>query len=256
MSKLQKKLVLLGLLFSTNGFAAEFSFDRPGTGFGTGITPVGKLAWEQSLPAASYNEIVVDGAKERVVTLNADVLLRTGLNASTELRLGWQGPSWSKTSYQGKHDENSGLGDVSIGLKKAIDLDDDRLKMALLAEAQIATGNDEFTEHDDIYTVGSALDYQYNDQLSTSISMYYAVQDGDWSVTAVPTLGYTITDKLSGFSEFVYRKKESVKYEYSLASGLVYSINDRAQVDASLGVDLGSTNRSSYTAGLGFAYLF
>ena len=24
-------------------FAAEFSFDRPGAGFGTGITPVGKI---------------------------------------------------------------------------------------------------------------------------------------------------------------------------------------------------------------------
>ncbi|KOA13131.1 hypothetical protein CTY56_00470, partial [Acinetobacter baumannii] len=37
-------------------FAAEFSFDRPGSGFGTGITPVGKLAWEQGLPSATYTE--------------------------------------------------------------------------------------------------------------------------------------------------------------------------------------------------------
>lgn len=256
MSKLQKNLVMLGLLLSTSSFAAEFSFDRPGSGFGTGITPVGKLAWEQSLPSANYNETIIDGSKQRVVTLNGDMLLRTGLNSSTELRLGWQGPYWSKTSYKGKHDEHSGSGDVSIGLKKAIDLDDDQLKMALLAEAQIATGNDEFSVHDDIYTVGSSLDYQYNDKLTTGITMYYAVQHGDWSVTAVPTLGYAITDKLSGFSEFVYRKKESVKYEYSLASGLIYHINNRAQIDASLGVDLGSNDRSNYNAGLGFAYLF
>lgn len=256
MNILKKNLVILGLLCSSQSFAADFSFDRPGTGFGTGITPVGKLAWEQSLPAVNYNENYVDGAKQRTVTLNSDLLLRTGLNASTELRLGWQGPHWRKTSYQGQSHEDSGLGDFSIGIKKAIDLQDEKLSMALLAEAQIATGNDEFTEHDDIYTVGSSLDYQYNDKLTTGISMYYAVQDGDWSVTAVPTIGYTLTNKLSGFSEFVYRKKESSKYDYRLASGLIYSLNDRAQVDASVGVDLGTTDRSNYSAGLGFAYLF
>ncbi|EPF81750.1 transporter [Acinetobacter rudis] len=256
MNLLQKNLVILGLLFSGQSFAAEFSFDRPGTGFGTGITPAGKLAWEQSLPAAHYAENYVDGAKQRTVTLNSDILLRTGINDSTELRLGWQGPHWRKTSYKGQNHEDSGLGDVSIGIKKAIDLQDNKLSMALLAEAQIATGNDEFTEHDDIYTVGSSLDYQYNDTLSTGMSMYYAVQNGDWSVTAVPTIGYKLTNKLSGFSEFVYRKKESSKYDYSLASGLIYSLNERAQIDASIGIDLGSTDRSNYTAGLGFAYLF
>ncbi len=46
-------------------FAAEFSFDRPGSGFGTGITPVGKLAWEQGLPSATYTETTVDGVKEK-----------------------------------------------------------------------------------------------------------------------------------------------------------------------------------------------
>lgn len=255
MKILSKKLIVLGLICSTQGYAADFSFDRPGSGFGTGITPVGKLAWEQSLPAARYDQSIIDGAKAHTVTLNSDILLRTGLNASTELRLGWQGPHWRKTSFQGKHQEDSGLGDVSIGIKKSIDLQDDKLSMALLAEAQLATGNKEFTEHDDIYTVGSALDYQYNDSLTTGISMFYAVQDGNWSVTAVPTLGYALTDKLSGFSEFVYRKKESSKYEYSLASGLIYSLNNRAQVDASIGVDLSNPDRS-YNAGLGFAYLF
>ena len=35
--------------FSMNAMAADFSFDRPGSGIGTGITPVGQLAWEQGL---------------------------------------------------------------------------------------------------------------------------------------------------------------------------------------------------------------
>ena len=39
----------------------------------------------------------------------------------------------------------------SIGLKKAIDLDDDKLSLALLAEAVIATGNAGFSNEEDIY---------------------------------------------------------------------------------------------------------
>jgi hypothetical protein len=48
-----KKLQVLGLVAASimqPTFAAEFSFDRPGAGIGTGITPVGQLAWEQGLP--------------------------------------------------------------------------------------------------------------------------------------------------------------------------------------------------------------
>lgn len=41
--------------------------------------------------------------------------------------------------------------------------------MAVLAEAVIATGNDEFTAHDDIYSLSSAVVYKYNDLLDTSL---------------------------------------------------------------------------------------
>ena len=71
---------------SVSTMAADFSFERPGTGFGTGITPVGKLAWEQALPSATYTETTINGLKQRDVTLNADMQLRTGLGQNTELQ--------------------------------------------------------------------------------------------------------------------------------------------------------------------------
>ncbi len=235
--------------------AADFSFDRPGTGFGTGITPVGQLAWEQGLPAATYSEQATAQGKIKSLALNADALFRTGLTPSMELQLGWQGPSWSKTKSRGHSEEESGLGDVSIGIKKLIDLQDDRLTWAVLAQAQIATGNEGFSAEEDIYTLGSTLDFQYNDDLNTSLTMFYEVQDGDWSVTAVPTLSYKIAGNWSGFSEFVYSKKESSDYEYRLGTGLMYAVNERTQLDASIGVELSDPNRA-YSAGLGLAYLF
>ena len=81
------------------------------------------------------------------------------------------------------------------------------------------------------------------------------MQDGHWSVTAVPTVGYKIAGNLSGFSEFVYSKTESQDYKYGLGSGLIYAVNERTQLDGSVGVDLEGRDRS-YKAGLGVAFLF
>ena len=240
---------------SVSTMAADFSFERPGTGFGTGITPVGKLAWEQALPSATYTETTINGSKQRDVTLNADMQLRTGLGQNTELQLGWAGPAWSKNKYQGHSVEDDGLGDVTVGIKHHVDLQDEKLSLAILAQALIATGNKGFSQEEDIYTLASAVDYKYNDLVTTSLSMFYEVQDSDWSITAVPTVGYKIAGNLSGYSELVYRKKESVDNEYALGTGLIYAVNDRAQFDVGVGVDLDGQDRS-YNAGFGVSYLF
>jgi len=181
--------------------------------------------------------------------------LRTGLAKDLELQLGWQGPAWSKVKRAGQSVEEDGLGDVSIGLKKAIDLDDDKLSMAILAEAILATGNDGFSNHDDIYSLSSAVAYAATDLITTSITMRYEAQNSNWAVTAVPTIEYKIADKWSGFSEFVYRKAESEHYEYSLGSGVIYALNNRVQMDASVGVDLNGRDKS-YQSGLGVSFLF
>ena len=151
--------------------------------------------------------------------------------------------------------EDDGLGDVSIGLKQAIDLNDDKLSMAVLLQALIATGNDGFSEEDDIYSLATAVNYQYSELLKTGINMRYDVQNSDWAITAIPNIQYRLNDQWSGFSELVYRKAESQDNEYGLTSGVIYALNDRTQLDASVGVDLDGADKS-YRAGLGMAFLF
>lgn len=255
MKKIGTLSLIVASMMASTAFAADFSFDRPGAGMGTGITPVGHLAWEQGLPSVSYQEGTVDGEKDKTLTLNGDMLLRTGLAAGLELQLGWQGPVWQQYKRAGVKKESNGLGDVSIGLKKSIDLKDDRLSMALLAEAIIATGNEDFTAHDDIYSLSSAVAYEFSDLIGTSITMRYEAQNSNWAVTAIPTIDYKIAGKLSGYSEFVYRKAESQDYEYGLGTGLVYALNNRTQLDASIGVDLNG-DQKSYNGGFGVSVLF
>ena len=255
MSALKTASVMLVAGFSINAFAADFSFDRPGTGIGTGITPIGQLAWEQGLPSARYDEERIDGVKQKTLALNADMLFRTGLAKDLELQLGWQGPAWNKSKTAGQSVEDDGLGDVSIGLKQAIDLNDDKLSMAVLLQALIATGNDGFSEEDDIYILATAVNYQYSELLKTGINMRYDVQNSDWAITAIPNIQYRLNDQWSGFSELVYRKAESQDNEYGLTSGVIYALNERIQLDASVGVDLDGVDKS-YRAGLGMAFLF
>ena len=149
----------------------------------------------------------------------------------------------------------TGLGDVSIGLKKAVNLDDDKLSMALLAEAVLATGNDGFSNGDDIYSLSSAVSYDYSELLATSITMRYEAQNSNWAVSAIPAIEYKIAGKLSGYSEFVFRKAESADREYALGSGLIYAVNQRMQLDAGIALDLNGKNKS-YQSGLGISYLF
>jgi len=65
-SKIIKTFAFAALAGASTSYsmAADFSFDRPGAGFGTGITPVGRLAWEQGLPSAAYQEST-DAAGEK-----------------------------------------------------------------------------------------------------------------------------------------------------------------------------------------------
>lgn len=254
-----KKLILALALSSviSPAMAYEFAFDRPGTGFGTGVTPVGHVAWEQGLPTASYTEMTENGQKTKTWTLNTDTQLRTGLGNGFELQLGWNGYTWQQTEQNGVKSDVEGLGDSFVAVKKVIDLKDERLNWALLAQVNFATGNDEFTTDNDSYVLGSSLEYQFDDIVTTSLTMNYGFEDGaDWTVQAIPSLEYQFNDKWGGFSEFVYTKTESQKNQKALATGVVYTINDRAQVDASIGVDLNTEEQRSYHAGLGFSVLF
>jgi hypothetical protein len=256
MATLKTLSCVLAATISSMTYAADFEFDRPGEAFGTGITPVGQVAWEQGLPTVHYSESKdLDGQKVKTTTLNADLLLRTGLTKNLELQLGWDGPTWAQTKVAGDTSHDEGLGDISVGLKRSIDLGDDRLSMAVLAQAKIATGNERFSEEDDIYSLGSSLHYQYDDQIDTGLTMRYEIQDGKWAIVAIPNLSYELSNKWSGFSELVYRKAESSEYESTLISGVVYRLNPRVQFDASLGADLNGPGKN-YHSGLGVAFLF
>lgn len=255
-NKMMKTSLGIAIVLSSQMLWADaFEFDRPGIGLGTDIVPKGQLAWEQGLPTASYNESHVAGVKQRQLVLQGDTQLRLGVGSGLELRLGWDGPIWQQNKNGVAKTEIDGIGDMQIGIKKAIDLKDDKLKWALLAQVHLATGDDEFTTDEEIYTLASALSYQFDKDITTGITMSYDYQDGNLAVTAVPSISYPIVGNVSGFSEYVFRKAEHQHYQSIVNTGLIWSVSDRLQLDATIGYSL-NQQAPDYTAGLGVAYLF
>lgn len=258
MKRIKTKSLLVmccAYMMSSLGFAAPFGFDRPGEGMGTAVVPKARLAWEQSLPSASYDEFYENGTKNSVLSLQSDVLLRLGVGADTELRLGWDGAVWERHKQAGIATENDGVGDVSVGIKRAINTHDEDFSWAVLAQVNLANGDDDFTVEKKIYTLGSAVDYQWNDVISTNMSMYYDWQDGDLAWSAIPGLQYQISDNVSGFAEYIYRKQESQKSESVVNNGVLWSISDRLQADVSIGYSF-TEAQPKYLAGMGITYLF
>lgn len=247
--------LIVGLLSAQSVLANTFEFDRPGEAFGTAIVPKGKVAWEQALPSATYDESRVNGIKHTQLNVQGDLLLRAGIGYDAEIRLGWDGPMWQRSKVAGAEHETDGVGDLHIGLKKAINLDDAKLKWALLAEVTLATGDDGFSAEEEIYTLGSSLAYEFDANVSTGLTMLYDYQDGRLAVTAIPNIAYPIAGRVSGFSEYVYRKAEHQHYESAVNTGLKWLPMDQLQLDASVGYSF-NQQRPDFNAGLGISYLF
>lgn len=257
MKNLSLKMVVLsicGLVFSTT-HAESFGFDRPGAGLGTEIVPKGRMAWEQALPTLTYDEDRTNGIKQSTLTLQGDTLIRIGVGSDLELRMGWDGAVWQRQKIGTTKQEIDGVGDVQLGIKKAIATKDNKRSWAILAQVHLATGDDEFTTDQEIYTFASTTSYQFSDLISTGITMQYDYQDNDWAVAAIPTIQYVITDRVSGFSEYVYRKQESRHYEALTNTGVVWAVTDQLQLDAMAGYSFNRQN-PRFHAGLGISYLF
>ena len=243
--------LLLLQMVTGSAYAAGVDFDLAGDNLSTSIVPEQHLAWEQTLPSARYNRMV--GGSN--ITVQSEMLARVGIGHDAELRLGWDGPLWQRVKVNGQTITDNGLGDATVGLKKSLATNDDRLKWALLAQVNLATGDDGFTVDQPVYTLGSSIEYQYAPAIQTGITMYYDLQHGDWAWSAVPNISYKINDKWSVAADLQYRKQESQAEQWHINDSLSYNVKDNLQLTASLGYGFGAQD-DQYSGGLSIGYLF
>ena len=235
--------------------APELGFDRPGIGFSTNIMPVASVAWEQGLPDFSLSKSKVAGQHIRQTSYQADTLIRTGLTPQLELQLGWDGPSWSRTSGAGQSQQQSGYGDTSVGIKALLPLASQTWSLALLAATSLTTGDAEFGDDKRTVSLGSTTNYAFNDQYSAALYANVDRYNGRSGWTISPSFSAALGANTSGFVEYGYQKTKGESQQSVLGGGITWMVHRRVQLDLSADVGLNAA-APDVQGGFGLSVLF
>lgn len=228
------------------------SFDRPGIAFSTATLPKGGFAWEQGLPDFQRDD---DGGT-RSTQYNANTTLRLGLSDRLELQL-----SGSPYNRLREHDRNGGrrsrhgAGDTGLALKAALPSAHERFSWALLGGVTAASGDRDFSEGATQYTLGTTLDYQFNQRLSGALYFNLDRSAGENTWSWSPSLSFALSDRLGAYLEAGVSRSEHESATSIAGLGLTYMATPRIQLDASL--DRGLDARSpDLQGGLGVSFYF
>jgi hypothetical protein len=224
------------------------SADRPGFSTSPQTVPPGHLQVE-----GGYQFTADRGADSHALPL---LLIRAGLTRKLELRVSWDGVSWTKLNHFGS--EVSGTG---LGLKAKL-IEQTRLlpAMGLLGSLSLPTGNGGSTSNGVDPTGGLLWNYNLaaGPGIFGTVLMSSNTGDDGRYFEADNAIGVSlpINARFGSFVEYYgfYRKDESGPV-HNLDGGLTFLLNDNTQLDVNGGVGL---NRlaDDYFLGAGFAFRF
>lgn len=177
-------------------------------------------------------------------------LVRYGLRPRFELRLGLP----SLISGDGI---DSGLSDMSVGVKWNLASMDNGAEAGLIASVSLPTGDDNFTSDDPNPTVLLVASKPLNDKLSLAaqISSTLMKAGDDWKAfwMATTVLSAPVTDQLSAFVELRADAPPFGDNRYLFHAGFVFPVSENFQVDLHGGTGLDDASGDEFF-GLGFAF--
>lgn len=177
-------------------------------------------------------------------------LLRYGLRPRFELRLGLP----SLISGDGL---DSGLSDMSVGVKWNFASLDNGVEVGLVAGMSLPTGADHLTSDDPNPTVLLVAGMPLGESLSfaSQISNTQFKAGGDWESfwLATAVLSASLTEQLGAFAELKVESLPELDNRYIFHTGLVYPVSENVQIDVHLGTGLSDISGDEFI-GLGFAY--
>lgn len=236
------------------------STDRPGFSTGTGIVP----QWHPQLENGfTFTTDHTEGVRTNN-EVGPQMLLRVGIVQDLlEFRVSWSGYSWVQTRGSESGNEYfDGWTDVVFGAKlKAINQDGWIPRIAILAQTTIGGGEEPVATQEVEPLVGLLWSYDLGSGWSVvgNANLAFPTTGGEHFTQgqASVALWFPIVDKMSGFVE-TYALFPNSKHNdaaYYIDFGATYLLNDRVQLDASLGVGLNKEANDFY-ASVGISFLF
>ena len=250
---------------SADAMAEPLITDRPDFTESTDAIPAGHFQLE-----AGYTFTYDREHKDRVRDHTApEFLLRIGVIDDVELRLGWQGYSWTENQFVTRtrvgrrvtgEDWTDGAHDLSIGFKLKL-LEQDGLvpHFGILASMNIPVGSDVVSPGD--VEPGAILLWAYDltDEVALAGNVGFAsLNDAGerfFQTSASISLAVALTERLGGYVEYygLYPNAEDSDAAHTLNCGLTFLINNNFQIDWRIGGGLNEEADDFFT-GVGFAW--
>lgn len=239
--------------------------DRPDFTESTDAVPRGRFQLEMGYTFTYDRE-----KKDRVRSHTApEFLLRAGLFEDFELRLGWEGYSWSENQFEGqtrggrsvtREDWTQGSNDVSIGVKyKLFEQDGLRPHFGIIGALSIPSGSSNVSSGDVDPVLVLLWAYDVNDWFSVAGNVGLgAPTDGNdrfFQASSSLSAAFAVTDDVGTYVEYFgfYPNAPGSDAAHSLNAGVTYLITDNFQLDVRAGFGLNEEADDFFT-GVGFSW--
>ena len=236
----------------------ELVTDRPDQTESASVVPARFVQLETGV---SYSRDEEGGDTLRTLA-GPGTLVRIGVGARTELRVGWDG--WVEEEVdslqpQGLDRSVSGIGDGELGAKVKLREESGALpEMAILGGITLPVGDEDLTSDEYDPSVRLAFAHTLTERLGLSYNLgAERFTEGDTFTRYLYTvaLGAGFTERLGGFLELFGEEPESGApggSQVSLDGGVTYLVRPNLQLDAYAGAGI-TDDAPDWIAGLGLS---
>lgn len=241
--------------------------DRPDFTESTDAVPTGRYQLEAGY-TFTYDRDGTDRTRDHTTP---ELLLRVGLAEDFEIRIGWDGYSWTESQFEERTDRggrrtretwNQGANDLSLGFKKKfIEQDEWVPHFGIIGAISVPTGSPSVSSGDVDPEVVLLWAYDVTDTLAVAGNVGFAYpsnEDGRFLQTSSSiSVAVALSDRLSTYVEYYgfYPNAEDNDDAHFVNGGVTYLINNDVQLDARIGAGL-NDEADDFLAGVGFAIRF
>ena len=241
--------------------------DRPDFTESTEAVPAGHVQLELGYTFTYDRE-----GKDRVRNHTApELLVRIGVFEDFEIRIGWEGYSWSDNQFEGetrggrrvtREDWSQGAHDLSLGIKyKFFEQNGWVPHFGVIAAMTMPSGSAGVSSGDVDPELVLLWAYDVTDNFAVAGNVGFVVptDDGDrfFQTTASLSGAFSLTDKLGAYVEYFgfYPNTEDSDCAHFVNAGLTFLINNNFQLDWRIGAGL-NEEADDFSTGVGFAWRF
>ena len=238
--------------------------DRPDFTESTDAVPTGRVQLE-----AGYTFTYDREGKDRLRDHTApELLLRIGVAKDFELRIGWDGYSWTDSQFEGetrsgrrvtREDWSQGAHDMSLGFKyKFHGQDGWKPHFGVIGAISVPSGSHGISSGDVDPEVVLLWAYDVNDSLAVAGNVGFAVPtdagDRFFQASASFSVAFPLTDKLGAYIEYfgLYPNTEDTDAAHTINGGLTFLVHNDLQLDWRIGVGLNEEANDFFT-GIGIS---